>query len=81
MSLYKRGRTYTSFVWMDGVRHIRALHTGNKRMAEQLDRQHKDEIFERQFRPAQFNPAMTFSEVYTRFLAEGNVKPYHTERA
>ena len=80
MSLFKRGGTYTSFVWLNGVRHARALHTGNKRIAEQLDRQHRDELIERQFQQPQFNPNMTFSEVYTRFVAEGDVKPYHLDR-
>jgi integrase len=81
MTLFKRGGTYTSLVWQDGVRYSRALHTGNKRMAEQLDRQHKDELFEKQFQLPQFNPGMTFDELYTRFLAEGDVKPYHIDRA
>jgi integrase len=81
MSLYKRGGTYTSFVWRDGVRHIRALHTGNKRIAEQLDRQHQDEVFEQQYHQPQFEPSMTFAKVYALFLAEGDVKPYHLDRA
>jgi integrase len=81
MSLYKRGGTYTSFVWREGVRHIRALHTGNKRIAEQLDRQHQDEIFDQKFHQPQFEPTMTFSKVYALFLAEGDVKPYHIDRA
>jgi integrase len=81
MSLFKRGGTYTSFVWVDGVRYSRALHTGNKRIAEQLDRQHKDELVQKQFQLPQFNPGMTFAELYTRFLAEADVKPYHLDRA
>ena len=80
MSLFKRGGTYTSFVWIDGVRHARALHTGSRRIAEQLDRQHRDELIARQFQLPQFNPSVTFSEVYTLFLAEGDVKPYHLDR-
>lgn len=80
MSLFKRGGTYTSYVWLNGIRYPRALHTGNKRIAEQLDRQHRDELVERQFQLPQFNPSLTFAEVYSRFLAEGDVKPYHLDR-
>ena len=74
MALYKRGGTYTSFVWIEGVRHIRALHTGKKRLAEPLDRQHKDELTERQYQMPQFNPTMTFGELFARFVADGNAK-------
>jgi hypothetical protein len=65
----------TSFVWRNGIRHARALHTSNRRLAEQLDRQHRDELIEREFQQPQFNPSLTFSELYIRFLAEGDVKP------
>jgi len=81
MALYKRGGTYTSMVWVDGVRYIRALHTGNKRLADTLDRQHKEELIERQYQMPQFNPSMTFGELYARFVAEGNAKEYHRDRA
>jgi integrase len=81
MSLFKRGGTYTSFVYLHGVRHARALHTGNRRLAEQLDRQHKDELIERVFQHDDFNPAMTFAELCVRFFAEADVKPYHAGRA
>jgi len=80
MSLFKRGNTYTSFVWRNGVRHARALHTSNRRIAEQLDRQHRDELIEREFQQPQFNPSLTFSELYVRFVAEGDVKAYHIDR-
>jgi len=81
MALHKRGGTFTSYVWVDGVRYTRALHTGNKRLAETLDRQHKDELVERQYQMPQFNPGMTFGELYARFVAEGNAREYHRDRA
>jgi hypothetical protein len=49
MSLFKRGGKYTSFIWIDGIRHARALHTGSRQIAAQLDRQHRDELTLRQF--------------------------------
>jgi len=79
--IYKRGKTYTSYIWQDGVRHTRALHTGNKRTAEQLDQQFKEELRQREFQLPQFNPSMAVAELYARFLAEGDPKPYHTDRA
>jgi hypothetical protein len=60
MTLFKRGRTYTSYVSIEGIRHARALHTGSRRIAEQLDRQHRDELTLRQFQLPQFNPSVTF---------------------
>lgn len=81
MSLFQRGGTYTSYVWFDGVRHTRALHTGNRKLAERLDRRHRDDLIESQFQSVEFNPAMTFAELYTRFLADGDVKPYHLDRS
>jgi len=81
MSLLKRGDTYTSMVWVDGVRYYRALHTGSKRIAERLDHEHKEEINQRQYQQPQFDPEMSFAEVFSRFLAEADVKAFHTERA
>jgi integrase len=81
MSLLKRGTNYTSMVWVEGVRYSKALHTGNKRLAEKLDQTFKEELYQREFQQPQFNPEMTFGEVFSRFLAEADVKAFHTERA
>jgi integrase len=81
MSLLKRGDTYTSMVWLDGVRYYRALHTGNKRTAEKLDQAFKEELQLKVYQQPQLNLEMTFDEVFSRFLAEADVKAFHTERS
>lgn len=81
MSLYKRGAVYWSAIWVDGVRHMRSLETSNRRRAESIEQKLRDELVTQRFELPQFNPDMTFGELYTRFLAEADVKPHHTERA
>jgi len=80
MALFKRGGTFTSYVWMAGVRHSKALHTGNRRMAEQLDRQHKEGLLMRQYQAPKLNPEMEFGELVATFIAEGMAKPYTCDR-
>ncbi len=81
MSLYKRGKVYWSAIWVDGVRQMRSLETSNRRRAEELERALKDERHAERFQRPNFKPEMTFVELYTRFLAEGEVKVYHIERS
>lgn len=81
MSLYKRGAVYWSAIWVDGVRHMRSLETSNRRRAETIEQKLRDELVTQRFEVPQFNPEMTFGELYTRFLAEADVKPHHEERA
>ena len=81
MSLYKRGHVYWSAVWIDGVRHMRSLETANRRQAETLESRWKDELHAQRFQLPQFRPDMPLGELYARFLAEGDVKPYHKQHA
>ena len=81
MSLYKRGTRYSSVVWIDGVRHIRALGTTNRRQAELLENRWKDELHAQRFQLPQFRPDMPLAELWARFLAEGDVKTYHKQHA
>lgn len=81
MSLYKRGRVYWSAIWIDGVRHMCSLETTNRRQAEQVETRWRDELYARRFDLPAFRPEMKFAELFARFLAEGDAKPYHTERA
>lgn len=81
MSLYKRGNVYWSVIWIDGVRTMRSLETSNRRQAEALERNFRDELHAKRFRLPNLNPGMTLTELYTRFLAEGEVKPHHIDRA
>ena len=81
MSLYKRGHVYWSAIWIDGVRHMRSLETSNRRQAETLEQKWRDELHAMRFQLPNFKPEMLLAELYARFLAEGDVKPYHRERA
>jgi integrase len=81
MSLYKRGHVYWSAIWIDGVRHMRSLETSNRRQAETLEQKWRDELHATRFQLPNFKPEMLLAELYARFLAEGDVKLYHRERA
>jgi integrase len=81
MSLYKRGHVYWSAIWIDGVRHMRSLETSNRRQAETLEQKWRDELHTMRFQLPNFKPEMLMAELYARFLAEGDVKVYHRERA
>ncbi len=81
MSLYKRGNVYWSALWIDGVRHMRSLETTNRRRAETLEQRWRDELHANRFQLQNFKPEMPLSELYARFLAEGDVKPHHLDRA
>jgi len=81
MSLYKRGNVYWSAIWIDGVRTMRSLETSNRRQAETLEQRYRDDLFAKRFQLPNFKPEMLFGELYGRFLAEGEVKPHHRDRA
>ncbi|HMH14397.1 MAG TPA: tyrosine-type recombinase/integrase [Edaphobacter sp.] len=81
MSIYKRGNVYWSAIWIDGVRNMRSLETSNRRQAETLEQKWRDELHAMRFQLPNFKPEMLMAELYARFLAEGDVKVYHRERA
>lgn len=81
MSLYKRGAVYWSAIWVDGVRRMRSLETSNRRRAEQLEQKWRDELHAERFQLPNLKPDMPFAELWARFLAEGDVKAYHRDRA
>ena len=81
MSLYKRGNVYWSVLWSGGLRTMRSLGTGNRRRAEILEQRFRDELHAKRFQLPTLNPNMPFAELYARFLAEGDVKPHHIDRA
>lgn len=80
MALYKRGGIYWSYVFQDGVRHARSTKTGNRRLAEQIDQKHKEELVLRSAQLTELKPQMKFAELAGRFLAEGEAKDWHRDR-
>ena len=81
MSLYKRGGVYWSYIWQGGIRYARSTGTGKIRAAQDADRRHKNELELKKSRPAELDPEMSFGQLFARFLVDGEVKSFHTERA
>lgn len=81
MSLYKRGNVYWSAIWIDGVRRMRSLETSNRRQAETLEQRWRDEFHTQRYQLPNLKPEMPFAELWARFLAAGDVKAYHRDRA
>jgi integrase len=80
MTLFRRGTVWWSYVWVKGVRHGKSTKTSNRRLAEEVDREHKHELsFVRQQAP-QLNPEMTFEELAARFLSDAGPKVWHLDR-
>lgn len=80
MSLYKRGNVYWSYVWEDGVRHARSTETSNRRLAEQIDQKHKEEVRLKATQFPDLKPKMLFAELAGRFLSESAAKEWHRDR-
>lgn len=80
MALWKRGRVWWSYVWVDGVRHAKSTGTTNRRVAEKVDRQFKEELTLARLGVAVPQPEMLFADLAVRFLAEGSPKLWHRER-
>lgn len=80
MALFKRGNVYWSYVWVEGVRHAKSTGTANRRTAERIDQQHKEELNSIRMGVVEPKPEMTFSELTARFLADGSPRPYHVDR-
>ena len=80
MTLYKRGAVYWSYVWVDGVRHAQSTKTGNRRLAEQIDQKHGEELRLRNTQCPELKPDMRFAELAARFLKDGCPKVWHRDR-
>ena len=80
MSLFKRGGVFWSYVWVDGQRHAKSTETGNRRLAEQIDQKHKEELRLRNTLGPDLQPDMRFAELAVRFLGSGSAKDWHRER-
>jgi integrase len=77
VSLLKRGNVWWSYTYVDGVRHQQSTGTSNRRRAETIDAQIREELNDRRFHIVQANPQMTFGELAARFIASGSVRPHH----
>lgn len=80
MSLWKRGRVYWTYVYVDGVRHSKSTGTAIRRQAEQIEQRFKEELNLRRQGIVQLCPDLIFGDLTARFLAEGISRPYHIDR-
>jgi integrase len=80
VSLYKRGRTYTSYIWINGIRYSKATNTNNRREALAIEQQFREELNRRRHQLVEPMPEMTFGELAARFLADRPPLPYHLDR-
>lgn len=80
VTLYKRGTVYWSYVWVDGRRHAQSTKTGNRRLAEQIDQKHGEELRLRNTQCPELKPEIRFAELAARFLECGCAKEWHRDR-
>ena len=80
MTLYKRGRKYSISLWVDGIRHLKSTGTTNRREAETIERDFREELNRRRHQIREASPDMTFADLAARFLADGSPRPYHIDR-
>jgi integrase len=80
VTLYKRGRKYSISIWVDGIRHLKSTGTTNRREAETIEREFREELDRRRHQIREASPDMTFADLAARFLADGSLRPYHLDR-
>lgn len=80
MSLYKRGNVFWSYLILDGVRYAQSTGTGNRRRAETIEQRFREELNLKRHHVSEPDPHLSFGALAARFLAEGDAKPWHTDR-
>jgi len=80
VSLYKRNSVWWFSIYIDGVRHCESTGTSNRRKAETIERQRREELNDRRHRMPHMNPDITFGALTARFIAERMSTPYSVDR-
>lgn len=80
MTLWKRGRIWWSYVWIDGIRHAKSTGTSNRRLAERVDQDFKEELQRTRLGMRMPQPEMTFGALAAKFLAAAPPKPHQIDR-
>lgn len=80
MSLVKRGNVWWDYVWVNGMRHTKSTGTANRRKAEIIAQQFRDELNDIRQRVPQRNPEMTVGALAARFIGDGMAKPHALDR-
>lgn len=76
MSLFKRGGTWWSYFYIDGIRHQNSTGTSSRRKAEKIDQKLKDAANDRRYQVVDFDPSLTVGAVAARFLADGGPRAH-----
>jgi integrase len=77
VSLYKRGRVWWSYFYIDGIRYQQSTETTNRRQAEAIEQKLKAEANAARYQLVQYDPQLTFGALAARFLSDGEVRQHH----
>lgn len=77
MSLLKRGNVWWAHFYVDGIRHQSSTGSSNKRQAELIEQNLREQANARRYQLVQADPNLTVAALAARFLAEGEVRPHH----
>jgi integrase len=80
VSLWKRGKVWWAYFYVDGIRQQFSTGTSSRRQAERIVDKLKEEANTRRHHLVQQDPHLTFKELAALFLAGGGAKRYHLER-
>ncbi len=80
MSLYKRGRIWWINTTHNGQRYLQSTGTQNRRKAESIERQFREELNDMRHRLPQQNLELTLGELSTKFIAAGMARPHSLDR-
>jgi len=80
VTLYKRGRKFSISIWVDGVRHLKSTETTNRREAETIERNFREELNRKRHQIREASPDMSFADLAAWFIVDGSPRPYHLDR-
>jgi integrase len=80
VSLYKRNTVWWFSIYIDGERFCESTGTSNRRKAEQIERQRREELNDTRHRLPHMNPDITLGGLAARFIAERMSTPYSLDR-
>ncbi len=80
MTLFKRGTVWWAYVTLDGTRHHKSTGTTNRKKAESIERQFREELNDLRHRLPKAKPEMTFGELAAIFIGEGMGRPHSIDR-
>ena len=80
MTLFKRDRIWHTYISVGGARHHKSTGTANRRKAEAIEQQFREELNDQRQHLPKAKPDMTFGELSALFLGEGMGRPHSIDR-